>query len=96
MIKSKLPSDIRRVIDPKNTSTGEDHLANLCKEWSYIRGFTLRSGKDGWKWSCVDIYNKDAKFFADTESESVFKAIQWVFKISKDNYGIQKRFKKIN
>ena len=64
-------------------------LAYKCKEWAFDNGYELRSGRDidvkeelcyfcEYKQERQLDYANGDYFLADTETESIFKACQWI------------------
>lgn len=70
-------------------------LAHKCKEWAFRQGYELRNGrnidvKEELCYFCeykqerqLDYYDGDY-FLADNESESIFKACQWILDNKKE------------
>lgn len=70
-------------------------LAHKCKEWAFRQGYELRNGrsidvKEELCYFCeykqerqLDYYDRDY-FLADNESESIFKACQWILESKKE------------
>ena len=51
-------------------------LAHKCKEWAIKNDFFIFSGYNG-NYNCF-VNNSGNRFYGDSESESIFKACQWI------------------
>lgn len=70
-------------------------LAHKCKEWAYNKGYELRNGRDidvkeelcyfcEYKQEGQLDYSNGDYFLADNDSESIFKACQWILDSKKE------------